>query len=322
MRVGPLPGLAHEVGVEEQPWRAEELPGGRIDGLVFRLVTDVVQGLHRDHCLRTPPSGSRPFVVAQVHLMQLHALAEAFGAFPAPTSASARSSPCLRRWRWAGVRAGTRPRCLGPLPTRRCGAIHRPAARAGRGCGGRRSRARDCRRPCAHLATYSMLWKRCGTLAGRSESLVCCAITSRAPAVPSSPARSSSARAPARQHDLDRLEPGAGSLPRPIRSCISARRLPMQRWMPKPKARWARALERSIMRYVGALPDILVAVAGDVPHHHLVALADGLAVHLDVLGCPASHVRERRLPADDLRHRIRKQLGVSAAASRARPGIG
>ena len=66
------------------------------------------------------------------------------------------------------------------------------------------------------------------------------------------------------------------------RSCISARRLPTQRWMPKPNDEvLARALAVDDEGF-GVVDHRLVAVARDVPHDHLVALADGLAADLEV----------------------------------------
>ena len=54
----------------------------------------------------------------------------------------------------------------------------------------------------------------------------------------------------------------------------------------------------------------LVAVARDVPHHHLLALLDGLAAQFDVARRVAAHMRERRLPADRLRHHVRDDVVV------------
>ena len=49
---------------------------------------------------------------------------------------------------------------------------------------------------------------------------------------------------------------------------------------------------------VRAIPEALVAVSGNIPHGDLIALLDGLAVHLDIFKrCPA-HVCQRRLPAN------------------------
>src|SRR5450631_4368987 len=53
---------------------------------------------------------------------------------------------------------------------------------------------------------------------------------------------------------------------------------------------------------VGTLDDLLVAVARDVPHHHLVAFLDLPAAKLEVLERGPAHMRQRRLPADHLRH--------------------
>ena len=96
------------------------------------------------------------------------------------------------------------------------------------------------------------------------------------------------------------------------RSCISARRLPMQKWTPSPKARCCRAFARSMRNSFGALEDGLVAVGGHVPHDDLVALRDLLAGELRVPRRGAAHVRERRLPADDLAHHVRDETRVVA----------
>src|SRR5471030_3208957 len=46
---------------------------------------------------------------------------------------------------------------------------------------------------------------------------------------------------------------------------------------------------------VGVLDLALVAVAGDVPHHHPLAGLDGLAAQLDIARRHPAHVRQRRL---------------------------
>ena len=67
---------------------------------------------------------------------------------------------------------------------------------------------------------------------------------------------------------------------------------------------------------VRVLDHRVIPIARDVPHGHLVALADGLALHLEVLGRRPRHMRQRRLPTDGLRDhggdqvRVRPQLGV------------
>ena len=66
-------------------------------------------------------------------------------------------------------------------------------------------------------------------------------------------------------------------------SCSSARRLPTQRWMPKPNERCWRGSGAVDDVGVRVVDHLVVAVAGDVPHHHPVALADGLAAELEVL---------------------------------------
>ena len=98
-----------------------------------------------------------------------------------------------------------------------------------------------------------------------------------------------------------------------MRSCISASRLPTQRWMPKPNDRCWRGRARSMMKLRRRSSiTLLVAVARDVPHDHLVALPDRLAAELDVVQRGAAHVGERRLPADDLRHHVVDQRRVGA----------
>ena len=57
-----------------------------------------------------------------------------------------------------------------------------------------------------------------------------------------------------------------------------------------------------MMNSFGPLDRLLVAVARDVPHHDAVALLDLLAADLGVDQRGAPHMRQRRLPADHLRH--------------------
>src|SRR5262245_19004189 len=70
---------------------------------------------------------------------------------------------------------------------------------------------------------------------------------------------------------------------------------------------------------IGIVDDLLVAVARDVPHHHLVTGPDALAAELGVLASGAPHVDDRRLPADGLLHEAGKERRVSAQL---RPLIG
>ena len=64
--------------------------------------------------------------------------------------------------------------------------------------------------------------------------------------------------------------------------------------------------------FVGALDLVLVAVAGDVPHHHLVALLDLTAGKLDIVARGAAHVQHRRVVADGLGHQVRDQFASGA----------
>ena len=63
---------------------------------------------------------------------------------------------------------------------------------------------------------------------------------------------------------------------------------------------------------VGVLDDLAVAIARDVPHHDPVAFPDQLAAQFRVSKRSAAHVRERRLPADDLRDEAIDQRGIAA----------
>src|SRR5262245_7873167 len=54
--------------------------------------------------------------------------------------------------------------------------------------------------------------------------------------------------------------------------------------------------------------DLLVAVAGDVPHDDLVASADSLAAQLGVHAGGAAHVDDGRLPTDRFLHERRQDL--------------
>src|SRR5438128_325846 len=59
---------------------------------------------------------------------------------------------------------------------------------------------------------------------------------------------------------------------------------------------------------VGALDLVLVAVARDVPHHHLVALGDPAAAQFGIAARGAAHMQHRRLVADDFGDEARDQL--------------
>ena len=54
-----------------------------------------------------------------------------------------------------------------------------------------------------------------------------------------------------------------------------------------------------------------VAVGGDIPHRDLVVLGDFMAVDLGVFGRGAAHMRERRLPANDLARGIGNKLRIT-----------
>ena len=79
------------------------------------------------------------------------------------------------------------------------------------------------------------------------------------------------------------------------------------------------AIDDELVRLLDLL---LVAVARDVPDHHLVAGLDLLAADLGVLQRGAAHVDHRRLPADDLRDRAGDQIRDSRAASGTDRGSG
>jgi hypothetical protein len=49
------------------------------------------------------------------------------------------------------------------------------------------------------------------------------------------------------------------------------------------------------MKRIRILDHRVVAIARQVPHHDLVALADALAANLDIAHRGATHVRQRRL---------------------------
>src|SRR6202790_461946 len=63
---------------------------------------------------------------------------------------------------------------------------------------------------------------------------------------------------------------------------------------------------------VRTLDDLVVAVARDVPHHDLVTFLDRPAAELEVLERGPAHMRQRRLPADHLRHETVDQRRTSA----------
>ena len=62
------------------------------------------------------------------------------------------------------------------------------------------------------------------------------------------------------------------------------------------------------------LDGVLVAIARDEPHRHLVALPDRLAAELEIRQRGASQVQHRRVPADDLGHQARHQFGFSRSS--------
>src|SRR5271169_520246 len=55
---------------------------------------------------------------------------------------------------------------------------------------------------------------------------------------------------------------------------------------------------------------VVVPIARDEPHRHLVALLDRLATELEIRKCGAPQVQHRCVPADDFRYQTRHQLGV------------
>src|SRR5689334_13697641 len=59
---------------------------------------------------------------------------------------------------------------------------------------------------------------------------------------------------------------------------------------------------------VGPLDLALVAIAGDVPHHDLVALGDPTAGEFGIAARGAAHMQYRRLVTDDLGNEVRNQL--------------
>src|SRR5437762_2013032 len=63
---------------------------------------------------------------------------------------------------------------------------------------------------------------------------------------------------------------------------------------------------------VGTIDLALVAIAGDVPHHHLVAFGDVAARQFDIVTCGAAHVQHRCVIADDFGNEIRDQFAPRA----------
>src|SRR5215467_1720716 len=63
---------------------------------------------------------------------------------------------------------------------------------------------------------------------------------------------------------------------------------------------------------VGTIDDLFVAVARDVPHHDLVTLLERPAAKLAVLERGPTHMRDRRLPPDYLRHEAVDQCRIFA----------
>ena len=66
------------------------------------------------------------------------------------------------------------------------------------------------------------------------------------------------------------------------------------------------------IEFIGAIEEALVAVARHIPHHHLVALANGLAAQFRIAQRAAAHMRQRRLPANGLLDHIRDQARLGA----------
>ncbi len=114
----------------------------------------------------------------------------------------------------------------------------------------------------------------------------------------------------------------SGSPPRRSCSCSSARRMPTQRWMPKPNDRWVRG--------PGAVDDEARRAARSprssrLPEtYHITTRSpflDGLAAELGVLQRGAAHMRQRRLPADHLGHHGVDQRRIARSLSILRPGF-
>jgi len=61
---------------------------------------------------------------------------------------------------------------------------------------------------------------------------------------------------------------------------------------------------------VGVFEHFGIAVGGEIPQHHLVALFDRLAEHLGIFGAGAAHMRKRHLEPQNFLHRIGDQFGV------------
>ena len=94
------------------------------------------------------------------------------------------------------------------------------------------------------------------------------------------------------------------------RSSSRARLAPRQKWVPKPpNATWSFGV-RSTSKRSGSGKRALVAVAGRVEQQHALALAQLLAVQLDVARERAVHVLDRRHPAQHLLDGGRDQRGV------------
>src|SRR5947209_4245166 len=64
--------------------------------------------------------------------------------------------------------------------------------------------------------------------------------------------------------------------------------------------------------FIRTLDHLLVAIAGDVPHHDLVAFFDLLAAEFNILERGPAHVRQWRLPADHFGHETVDQFGIGA----------
>ena len=61
---------------------------------------------------------------------------------------------------------------------------------------------------------------------------------------------------------------------------------------------------------IGAFNRIFIAVARQIPHHHLVARFDLLTCEFGIDQGGAAHMGQGRLPADDLGHQALHQRGV------------
>jgi hypothetical protein len=62
---------------------------------------------------------------------------------------------------------------------------------------------------------------------------------------------------------------------------------------------WVSAIDNKFIRIINR---VFISITREVPHHHLIALANLLTLKLNIARCSSTHMSKRRLPANNLGH--------------------